>query len=74
MKKALLYLTGYALLGVGALVGAIANVVALLRDAFTVQALLFAGSFLVLFGICAHLSIVWLLRILKARSINKENK
>jgi len=78
MKKKLLYVCGYVLLGLAGLVGAVANIVTLTRGgasgAALTQTIMFTVALFVIFGICAHLSVVWILRILKDREISKENK
>jgi hypothetical protein len=74
MKRSILFFCGYLLLAIGALVGAIANVVESIRDEVSVQTVLFALVFLAIFGIGAHLAVIWFLRILKNRGIDREGK
>jgi len=81
MKRKYLYLTGYFLLMVVSLFSLITDIISIVNHTYEVgtswvetQMIVFAVVFGLLFLISSFLFIVWLLKVLKDISINKENK
>ncbi len=78
MTKKIIYTVGYLLMAFASGFGIVANLITLFSDAETgatawtkPQMVVFVVAFVIIFVVCVHMAVIWIMRIIAGKKISQ---